>query len=255
MKSISSIALNTFKESIREKLLVIALFFGALLFASSYILSPLAVGAREKIVLDVGLASISLLGILTTIMIGSTLLHKEVDRRAVYMVLTRPISRLEYLLGKFGGIFLAIAGVVAVMTAVMILMLVTGNVDLRPAIFIALYLTLLEIAVVCSIVVLFSTFTTPVLTSFFTICLVVAGSLSGDLKVFAEKFGGTVTRHVVDALYYVLPNLKVFNMRHEAVHDLPYRIGDLWLVTLYAIVYCGVVIYLAHLVFKRREFA
>ena len=255
MKSISSIALNTFRESIREKLLVIALFFGALLFASSYILSPLAVGARAKIVLDVGLASISLLGILTTIMIGSTLLHKEVDRRAVYMILTRPVSRLEYLVGKFWGVLLAIAGVVAVMTAVMVLMLLMSGVALRPSIFMALYLTLLEIAVVCSIVVLFSTFTTPVLTSFFSICLVVAGSLSGDLKVFADKFGGAAMRRVVDALCYVLPNLKVFNLRHEAVHDLPYRAGDLWLVTLYAAVYCGVVIYIAHLIFKRREFA
>lgn len=255
MRSVSSIALNTFRESIREKLLVIALFFGALLFASSYILSPLAVGAREKIVLDVGLAAVSLLGILTTIMIGSTLLHKEVDRRAVYMVLTRPVSRLEYLIGKFWGVFLAIAGVVAVMTAVMVLMLLLGKVALRPVVFIALYLTLLEISVVCSIVVFFSTFTTPVLTSFFSICLVVAGSLSGDLKLFAEKFGGTVTRRIIDALYYVLPNLKVFNLRHEAVHDLPYRAGDLWLVTLYAAIYCGVVIYVAHLIFKRREFA
>jgi ABC-type transport system involved in multi-copper enzyme maturation permease subunit len=255
MKSISSIALNTFRESIREKLLVIALFFGALLFGSSYILSPLALGAREKIVLDVGLAAVSLLGILITIMIGSTLLHKEVDRRAIYMVLTRPVSRLEYLIGKFWGILLAVGGVVAVMTAVMVLMLMLGKVALRPVIFMALYFTLLEIAVVCSIVVFFSTFTTPVLTSFFSVCLVVAGSLSGDLKVFAEKFGGTVTRSIADALYYVLPNLKVFNLRHEAVHGLPYRAGDLWLVTLYAAVYCGVVIYVAHLIFKRREFA
>jgi ABC-type transport system involved in multi-copper enzyme maturation permease subunit len=255
MKSISSIALNTFRESIREKLIVIALFFGALLFASSYVLSPLAVGARQKIVLDVGLASVSLIGILTAILIGSTLLHKEVERRAVYMVLTRPVSRLEYLIGKFWGVFLAITGVVAVMTAVMVLMLLLGNVSVRPVIFSALYLTLLEIAVVCSIVVLFSTFTTPVLTSFFSICLVVAGSLSGDLKVFAEKYGGAVTRRVVEAFYYMLPNLAVFNLRHEAVHDLPYSPGDLMLATLYASVYCAAAIYVAQMIFKRREFA
>ena len=141
------------------------------------------------------------------------------------------------------------------MTAVMVLMLLMGKVARRPVVFVAIYMTLLEIAVVCSVVVFFSTFTTPVLTSFFSVCLVVAGSLSGDLKLFAEKFGGSVTNSIISALYYVLPNFKAFNLRHEAVHGLPYRAGDLWLVTLYALVYCGVVLYMAHLIFKRREFA
>jgi hypothetical protein len=141
------------------------------------------------------------------------------------------------------------------MTAVMVLMLLLGKVALRPVVFMALYLTLLEVAVVCSIVVFFSTFTTPVLTSFFSVCLVVAGSLSGDLRIFAEKFGGIVMKRVVDVLYYVLPNFKVFNLRHEAVHGLPYRAGDLWLVTFYAVMYCCAVIYIAYLIFKRREFA
>ena len=115
MERIRGIALNTFRESIREKLLVIALFFGGILMASSYMLSPLAVGARHKIVLDVGLAAISLLGVLTAVMIGGTLLHKEIERRAIYMVLARPVSRLEYLLGKFWGILLARSLVIAVM--------------------------------------------------------------------------------------------------------------------------------------------
>ena len=255
MERIRSIALNTYRESIREKLLVIAIFFGGILMASSYILSPLAVGARNKILLDVGLAAIPLLGVLTAVMIGGTLLHKEIDRRAVYMVLARPVSRLEYLLGKFWGVLAAISSVVVVMTGVMVITLLLGKVGLRPVIFAAVYLSLLEVAVICSVVVLFSTFTTPILTSFFSLCIFVAGSLSGDLRSFAERFGGAAVKRIMEVLFVALPNLKVFNLRHEAVHDLGYDATDLGLATLYAVVYCGAVLYIAYLIFKRREFA
>jgi Cu-processing system permease protein len=255
MNKISGIARNTFRESIRERLLVIALVFGGILMASSYILSPLAVGARDKIVLDVGLASISILGVLAAVMIGSTLLHKEIDRRAVYMVLARPVSRLEYLLGKFWGIVFSISSVVAVMTGVMMITLLIGKVPLNPVMFAAIYLSLLEIAVICSVVVLFSTFTTPVLTSFFSLCLFVAGSLSGDLRAFAEKFGGAAVKQIVEVLYVILPNLAVFNLRHEAVHNLSFTGNDVGLATLYAAVYCSAALYFAYLIFQRREFA
>jgi Cu-processing system permease protein len=255
MERIRGIALNTYRESIREKLLVIALFFGGILMASSYMLSPLAVGARHKILLDVGLAAISLLGVLTAVMIGGTLLHKEIERRAVYMVLARPVSRLEYLLGKFWGILLAISSVVALMTCVMVATLLLGRVALRPIIFAAVYLSLLEVAVICSVVVLFSTFTTPILTSFFTLCIFVAGSLSGDLRAFADKFGGTVVKRIMEIFFVALPNLKVFDLRHEAVHDLAYEGTDLGLATLYAVVYCGAALYIAYMIFRRREFA
>ena len=101
---------------------------------------------------------------------------------------------------------------------------------------------------------LFSTFTTPMLTSFFALCCFAAGSLSGDLKVFAEKFGGAGMKLVTNAFYYLLPNLGVFNLRHEAVHDLPFGPADLLLPTAYAAVYSAVVVYFACLVFRRREF-
>jgi len=254
MKKISSIACNTFRESIRERLLYIALIFSGILMASSYILSPLAVGARQKIVVDVGLAAISILGVLTAVLVGSTLVHKEIDKRAIFMVLTRPVSRSQYLIGKYSGVVLAIALVIAIMTGVLVCTVIVGRGELRPAIFAAVYLSLLEMAIICAVVIFFSTFTTPVLTSFFTLCFFVAGSLSNDLRAFAQKFGGPIMKYVMEAFYYLLPNLRVFNLRHEAVHGLHFRATDLVLATLYAFIYCGVVLYFAYLVFKRREF-
>jgi ABC-type transport system involved in multi-copper enzyme maturation permease subunit len=223
--------------------------------ASTYILSPLAVGAKEKIIMDVGLAAISLLGVLAAILVGSTLLHKEVDKRAVHTVLTRPVSRSEYLLGKYCGLTLAVILIVGIMVIIMVLMLLLGSGDMRPAVFAATYLSLLEILVVCAIVVLFSTFTSPVLTSILSLCCFVVGSLSNDLRTFAQKFGGVFMKKVMEVFYVLLPNLKVFNLRHEAVHDLHFKGFDLILATLYAALYCGVVLYFANLIFRRREFA
>ncbi|MFA4947193.1 MAG: ABC transporter permease [Candidatus Krumholzibacteriia bacterium] len=254
MNKIAGVALNTFRESIREKILVVALLFGMILMGSSVLLSPLAVGAKQKIIMDVGLAAISIIGVLTAIFLGSTLVHKEVDKKAIYLVLTRPLSRSSFLAGKLAGIVLAIALVFALMTAVMIGTIALGKGIVRPAVFASVYLSFLETTVVCSIVMLFSTFTTPMLTSFFALCIFAAGSLSGDLKVFASKFGGEGMKLLTGSLYYLLPNLKVFNLRHEAVHNLPFNTGDILRATIYAAVYCGVVLFFACSIFRRREF-
>jgi len=254
MRTIVAVALNTFRESVREKILAVALLFGVLLMGSSVFLSPLAVGAKEKIVMDVGLAAISIIGVLVAVFLGSTLVHKEVDRKAIYLVLTRPVSRTAYLVGKLAGVVAAVGLVFAVMTVVLAGTVALGAGAVRPAVFASVYLSLLETMVICSVVMLFSTFTTPVLTSFFTLCIFAAGSMSGDLKVFASKFGGAGMKSVAGVLYCLLPNLRVFNIRHEAVHDLPFKATDILLATLYAAVYSAVVIYFACLIFRRREF-
>ncbi|HSG29655.1 MAG TPA: hypothetical protein VLA34_14330, partial [Candidatus Krumholzibacterium sp.] len=122
-------------------------------------------------------------------------------------------------------------------------------------VFAAAYLSLLEMAVMSSVVILFSTFTTPVLTSFFSVCIFIAGYLSGDLRAFASRFGGAAVRYVMEAFYYILPNLKIFDLRNEAVHELRFSSGEILLATLYALVYCFCVLYFAYLIFRRREFS
>lgn len=254
MTRIWAVALSTFRESVRERILLLAVVFGAVLVGSALFLSPLAVGARQKIVMDVGLAAISIIGVLTAVMLGGTLLHKEIDRKAIYLVLTRPVSRPAYLVGKLAGVVLAVGLVFAAMTAVLLAAIALGGAPLRPAVFASIWLSLLETTVVASIVVFFSTFTTPMLASFFTLCAFVAGSLSNDLRLFAEKFGGAASGLAAHVFYYVLPNLAAFNLRHEAVHDLPFRAVDVALASLYAAVYVSVAVLAACLVFGRREF-
>lgn len=256
MTRIANIALNTLRESIRGKLLYIVLVFGGILIFSTYLLSPLSVGsARDKIVMDVGLAFISILGVMTAVIVGSTLVHKEVDKKLIYMVLTRPVSRFEYLAGKFFGIMGTLLLMTLSMVAVLLVLTLMGGGDISGGILAAVYLTVLEIAVMSMIVLFFSTFTTPVLTFFFAVCIFAAGSLSGDLRAFAEKFGSGSMKLVMDVFYYLLPNLKVFNMRHAAVHGIAFDSSDIWISTIYAVSYCGAVMILSYLVFRRREFS
>ncbi|TFG91206.1 MAG: hypothetical protein E4H16_00170 [Candidatus Atribacteria bacterium] len=256
MRRISSVALNTFRETIRQKLMYLVLVYIGILLFSVFVLSPLSVGAAKgKIIIDIGLAGISIFGVLTVIVVGSSLVHKEIDKKAIYTVITRPVSRIEYILGKFSGIVLALTILMTALIAVMSVMVLIGRGQVTVAVFMAAYLSILEMIVMSAVVIFFSTFTSPILTSFFSLCFFVAGSLSGDLTVFADRYGGTVMRYFSKGFYYMLPNLKIFNLRHEAVHDLRFNFSDIGLTTLYALIYCGVVLYFANLIFMRKDFA
>jgi len=256
MSNIYGIALNTYRESLREKLLYLVIIYAGVLLVSTYILSPFSVGAgRGKIVTDIGLATISIFGVITAIMVGSRLVHKEIDKKAVFMVITRPVSRVEYIAGKFAGIMMALGALTGLMTAVMLAVMLVSGVGVSGAVVLAVLLTIIEIALIASIVIFFSTFTTPILTSFFSICIFAAGSLSNDLRAFAEKFGGETMKTVISAVYFLLPNMATFNLRHEAVHGLRYSHGEVLLPVLYGLAYIAAMLYFAYLVFRRREFS
>ena len=256
MRRILSIAQNTFRETIRQKLMYLVLIYIAILLFSVFVLSPLSVGAaRGKIIVDIGLAGISIIGVLTVIVAGSSLVHKEIEKKAIYSIVTRPVSRIEFILGKFSGVVFALILLMIAMTAVMSVMVLIGRGQVTATVLLAAYLSILEMVVMSAVVIFFSTFTSPILTSFFSLCFFVAGSLSGDLTVFANRFGGTAMKYFTKGFYYMLPNLKIFNLRHEAVHDLRFNYSDIGLTTLYALVYCSVILYFANLLFSRKEFS
>jgi hypothetical protein len=111
---IRAIALNTFKEAIRDRILYLLFFFAAIALIFSRLLAVLTVGDRAKIVKDVGLASISIFGVLMAILIGTGLVYKEIDKKTVYTLLSKPIQRWQFLLGKF-----SVSSTLFIMTAVM----------------------------------------------------------------------------------------------------------------------------------------
>ncbi len=248
-----ALARFTVRSYLQERILLVVMIFAALLMGSSYVLSPLAVGAQQKIVVDIGLAAVSIFAVVLIVLLGAGSFHMEKERGIQRALLAKPISRVEFVLGKYAGTVVTIAMVVVMMAAVHFLVLVLSGAAVTANILRSVYLTLLEVALVTALLTFFASFSSPLLGSLFTIACVVSGHFASDLLVFAERMGGTVPRIVATGAYYLLPNLELLNIRTEAVHNLPLLDGFMTSVTLYALAYTAVVLYLATLVFRARE--
>jgi ABC-type transport system involved in multi-copper enzyme maturation permease subunit len=248
-----TLAKFTLKSYLQEKILLVVMLFAALLMMSSYVLSPLAVGAQQKIVVDIGLAAISVFAVALIVLLGAGSFHLEKERGILRALLAKPISRVEFVLGKYAGTVAMVSIVVVLMASVHMLVITLSGSDVTDNMVAAVYLTLLEGAIVTALLTLFASFSSPVLGSFFTISCVVAGHFSSDLLTFAERMGGTTPKIVATGAYYLLPNLELLNVRSEAVHGLALPDGFVLGVTFYAVAYAAVVLYLATLVFRAKE--
>jgi len=250
---ILALAKFTLKSYLQEKILLVVMLFAGLLMLSSYVLSPLAVGAQQKIVVDIGLAAISIFAVALIVLLGASSFHLEKERGILRALLAKPISRVEFVLGKYAGTVAMVSIVVLLMASVHMLVVTLSGSEVTHNMMGAVYLTLLEGGVVTALLTFFAAFSSPVLGSFFTISCVLAGHFSSDLLTFAERMGGTMPKVVATGAYYVLPNLELLNIRSEAVHNLPLPEGFMFSVTLYAVAYAAVVLYLATLVFRAKE--
>ncbi len=248
-----ALARGTFLETVRDRVFYLVAFFGFVMMSSTTILSPLTIGAQGKIVSDVGLAAMTLLGLLVVVFVGSGMVRKELDKGTITTILSKPIGRREYLLGKFLGLNLTMGAMLAVMSVMFLLMLLLspGAFSLRFGV--AFYLAFLELSVVTAIVVFFSTCVSPVLAAVFTLGAFVAGHLSESMRDFGQLQQGFVGQKVATVVYYLLPNLEVFNVRGSVVHGDPVTAAHVALATLYGICWTALLLLLAGAVFSRKE--
>ncbi len=250
---ILSIALNTFRENLREKLLYNLLFFALLMIGSSILLSRITLGDYHRLILDLGLASINLFGVLIAIFVGIGLVSKEVDRKTIYTIVSKPIPRYEFLLGKYCGLVITLLANTIVMVAGLLIVLQVMEVPITSLVFKSLALIFLELMVITAIAVLFSTFTSATLSAIFTLAVYVIGHLSGDLKEFARKLDD-ISQVAVNAIYYTLPNLERFNLKGHVIHHLDFGMADMALTLAYGLTYAAFLLLLASVIFQRRDF-
>ena len=243
----------TVKGYIRDRVLLVVLIFAFVLMVSSYVLAPLAVGARHKIIIDLGLASISLFGVLLVILLGASSYSREKEKGILPNILSKPISRVEFILGKYCGTILTISMVMLFMTAAFVIVMWISDSTINRTIFLAIFLAVLEMALLTSVMTFFSSFSSPLLSSFFTLCVFIAGHLSKDLFAFAEHFGSAAFRTIAAAGYYVLPNMSLFNIRSEAVHNLPLLQNYVSSVTIYGVFYAAVLLFISAVIFRRKD--
>jgi ABC-type transport system involved in multi-copper enzyme maturation permease subunit len=248
-----AIATTTVREAIRNRLLYTLLLFALILIAAGILLSSLSYVERERILQDVGFGAIRLFGVAIAVFVGVGLIHKEVERRTVYTILSKPLSRAEFLLGKFAGLVLTIWMQMAVMIAAFAAVSWMAGAPLSATHAAAFLLIAVELVVMTAIATLFSSFTTPMLASFFSGSMWIAGNLTRHLRDLGATSELEVVRGLTLWLYRILPDLEGFDLTIEAAHGLPIAGSDVWLAVVYGGAYAALVLVLGVMIFERRD--
>lgn len=248
------IALNTFRETVREKVLYNLLFFALLMIGSSILLSTLTIGEQSKIIMDIGLASINIFGILIAIFVGIGLVSKEIEKKTIYTIISKPIYRYQFLLGKYLGLLITLFVNTSIMVTGFFAVLILMTYNITPDMIKAILLIYVELMVVTAVALMFSTFTTSTLSAIFTISIYIIGHLLGDLKAFAARLGNPVVVFLMDSLYYVLPNLENFNIKGEVVHNIALDPSFIGMSVLYGLLYITMILFSSVIIFQRRDF-
>ncbi len=251
---IKAIAFNTFKEAIRDKILYLLLFFAAVCIVFSRLLALLTVGDKVKIIKDVGLTSLSLFGALMAILMGTGLVFKEIDKKTIYTIVSKPIHRYQFLLGKFFGLIFTLFIMLLLMSFIFLALVFFHTFTIEWEMFVAILFIFFELCLVTSVALLFSCFSTPILSSIFSLAFYLIGHTAWGLETLIKKIPPGFGKTMAQALYHVLPDLENFNFRAEIVQNLDIPSGVFLYSILYGIFYTLCVLIIAVLVFRKRDF-
>lgn len=257
-----TISINTFKEAIRDKILYNLMFFALILICLSILLATLSIGEQSRIIIDMGLASINIFGVLIAIFLGIGLISKEIEKRTIYTIISKPVRRHEFLLGKYCGLIITLVVNTLIMAAGLYLVLMFNEwrwghnvLNINPYLWKGVWLIFIEFMVMTAVAMMFSTFTSSsTLSAIFTLSIYIVGHLTPDLKGLAGKSGNHLAKSVLDIFYYILPNLENFNIKGEVVHLIEVGSERMLLSTLYGLSYVVVLLLLSVVIFQRRDF-
>jgi ABC-type transport system involved in multi-copper enzyme maturation permease subunit len=267
MRVTAAIAINVFRESVRDKVLYNLVLFAVLMTGASYLIGQLTAGQDVKIIKDLGLSATAMFGLFIAVFIGIGLVSKEVERRSVYSLLAKPIHRYHLVIGKYCGLVLTLAVNVIVMAASIYAVLaymawgtpasVAAAWDapaLDPALLKAVAMILVELMLVTAVALFFSTFSSPILSAAFTFGVYIVGHFSGDLRNFQQVVDSPFAARFARSLYWVLPNLAQFDVKSDVVHGVHVPAGYLAVAAGYAALYIAALLAIAVVVFSRRDF-
>src|SRR5678815_716556 len=217
----SAIARNAFREAVRDRVLYNLVLFVLLLTAASVFIGDLSGGQERKVIVDLGLSAMLLFGVFIAIFVGVGLVYKEIERRTIYAVFSKPVGRGEFLVGKYLGLCLTLLVNVLVMAigvSLALLYVSRGWDPLIPTIWPAVLLIYIELMLLTAVALLFSSFSSPALSALLTFMVFIIGHFSADLKGLAGSMGSTSARWLFGALYYVLPNLANYSFITPTAH-------------------------------------
>ena len=256
MRRAGIVALNTFREAVRDRVLYNLVFFALAMIAASILVGQVSIGIEEMVIVSLGLSAISVIGLLMAVFIGVGLVSKEMDKRTLYAILAKPVRRWEFLLGKFGGLLLTLTVNTVAMAAglFLALRLVKQSGDpLEGPVLIAVYFILLKLALVVALALLFSCFTTPLLSILYTAGLYIAGLFVTDMRNFQSQTMSRALQTLLRGLSYLLPNFENFDVMASAAHGRAIPGVLIAQNTAYAALYCAVLLSAAAAILTRRN--
>ena len=252
---IANIAANTFREAVRDRVLYNLIAFALLMSGAAILVGQISIGIEKLVVINLGLTAVSLFGVVIAIFIGIGLVSKEIDKRTLYTVLSRPVRRWEFIVGKFFGL----TGTLIVNTLCMgigvfaALFYVSHKFAATDAwVLSALYFIVLQFLIITSLALFFSSFSSPLLSAVFAFSLFVIGSFSEDLRGFAAMTHG-VQRGLATAAAYIVPNISALNVISKVAHGGAISSDLVLLNTGYALFYSAMVLFAAIWVFEYRN--
>lgn len=254
-QQLRAVAGNTFREAVRDRILYNLVLFVLLITACAVLLGDLTDGNEARTIVNIGLNAMLLFGAFIAIFVGVGLVTKEIEKRTVYAIFAKPLNRGTFIIGKYFGLCLTLLLNVFVMAVGVSLALVyVGAGHLAMSIWGSVFLIFLELTILTAVAIVFSSFSSPMLSALLTFLVFVIGHLSASLRDLAAGMGSAAATVIFDVIYYLLPNLAHFSFRTEAANGLVPNSAMIFGGIAYAIVYVAILLTISITIFSRRNF-
>jgi ABC-type transport system involved in multi-copper enzyme maturation permease subunit len=254
VNQVVAIAANTFKETIRDRVLAVIVVFALLMIAGGLWLGSISLGEQGRMMKDFGLVAVTAFGLIVAVFVAAGLVHKEVEKRTVYVLFSKPVSRVAFISGKFAGLCATMAVVLAGMA--LFLFALVWIIDGAPPgmVLLAVLMVYVQLLAIMAVTIFFSTLGSAILASVLGICVFVAGQLSQNVLALTRLGKNPVTEALSWVIYVIIPNLAAVDVKAGVVGEQTLAWGEIGLWTAYLLAYVVVVLALAALVFRRKEF-
>ena len=254
IRSFAAIAYNGFREARRNKVTAIVLAFAIALVLSSALAVEATVSTADRVVTDIGLGALSLMLVLLSIYLASGLVNREIERRTIFLIVTKPISRGTFLLARLAGNMLTLAVLLVLMSGIFFLQLILTRNTIETIHVLALVLLWFELLILSSVGITLSTFSGPIVSGIVTTGVFFAGHLSGDVYALGQRARIPFVKGLATAAYYIVPNLERLNLRPRATYHLHVEPSEVCGSMAYAVAYSACLLVIGVAVFRRRDF-
>ncbi len=250
------VAINTFREAVRDRVLYNLIFFALVMIGAAILVGQISIGIERLVIVNLGLSAISLFGLVMAIFIGVGLVSKEIEKRTLHSLLAKPIRRWQFLVGKYAGLLLTLTVNTAFMTLGLVgALFYVGRSLARPdvSIVIAIYFILLALALVTALALFFSCFSSPMLSTLFTLAIYITGIFAKDIRDFGDLTRSPLVKALTRAVYYLVPNFHNFNAIAPAAYGEHISFSLVAQNTLYAACYVALLLLASSAIFSSRD--